>query len=128
MSTEINVAALLTGVWFVLVSGVHLFMGGPAMLKHRPTETPLHALWLIKLGAFHLVSVDLLVLGGGLIYLGLVHPVAPLVYQAIGVLCLLYALVWLLQIALWKQTQRDFLLLGQWMLFLVAGIGAFVAA
>ncbi|WP_189004813.1 hypothetical protein [Deinococcus roseus] len=120
-------AALITGIWFLLVLGVHLFMGGPAALKHRPEPADLHRLWLMKLGAFHLITVDLAVLGAGLVYLALVFPAAQSVYQGIAALCLLYALVWLSQVLRWGKTSRAVLEQGQWMLFLIAALGSFVA-
>lgn len=124
----LNKAALTTGGFFVLVFGVHTFMGGQEVLQFRPENVTAHQNWLMKVGAFPLVTIDLLVLAVGLIYASLKFPHRQRIYQAVAGLCFLYGISWFLQVALWQQSRQDFWMLPQWMLFFLAGLGAWVAS
>lgn len=117
---RLNGYALFTGLFFLLALGVHLLMGGLEVLEFHPDSVTGHRNWLMKVGAFHLVTVDLLVLSAGLIFASLKFPAAPVLYQMVSGLCLLYAVSWLVQLALWHQSGQDFWVLGQWVLFLIA--------
>ncbi|GEM47807.1 hypothetical protein [Deinococcus cellulosilyticus] len=125
---SLNGYALFTGLFFLLAFGIHVFMGGQEVLQFQPSSPAGHQNWLMKVGAFHLVTVDLLVLAAGLIFASLRFPKATVLYQVVSGLCLLYAVSWLLQLALWHQSTQDFLMLGQWVLFLIAAGGAWLAS
>lgn len=76
--------------------------------------------WVQSLCAFQLVTVDLLFLSAGLLMLGGTDWLPARREVALAAACFfaLWGVAWVLQIAALRRPRRDYLLLGQWGLWL----------
>ena len=113
----------------------HLFVGvketyaiAPEKIANRDTTKDFSIIernWVQALCAFQLVTIDLIVLPILLFVLAFTELIIP--KQTVA-LCLaafyaLWGIAWLVQLIVLKRTPKDFLMLGQWMLwFICAGL------
>lgn len=133
-----NLPFAIVGVLVLVALLAHVFMGLRETLSIHPerdgadgpTSARLERNWMQALCAFQLVSVDLLVLASFALLLAFtdVVPQRRLVANALGVFFAFWGLAWLIQLVVLRAPRRNYLLLGQWILWFVcaalAGWGA----
>ncbi|MEL6109047.1 MAG: hypothetical protein AAFU85_23830 [Planctomycetota bacterium] len=130
MSICALVAALLLGLALL----AHLFVGTAEYRTIAPAAEPnaTRQAWVQGLGAWHFVTVDLLVTTLLFAAVGLgdwMMPVEAILLRCLGVYFLVQGIVWLLVLSVsGHATPNRYLKLPQWLLFwIVAGL-AFAAS
>ena len=115
----ILLAALLTSLAFF----AHSFVGVREALSTRPltTDKNIQRHWRQSMGVFQLVTVDLLLLSGLLWVLALTDRLSFERELTLGLSgwFLLWGLAWLLQLLFLTRDKKDYLALGQWLLWLL---------
>ncbi len=121
MSYPITIAGAI--VFLALIA--HTFVGSREALSTRPSQAPALAAdeaatiernWVQSVCAFHLVTVDLLVLSVLLVLLGTTDVLPArreLALFAAGFF-VLWGTAWIVPLLMLQRRLKDFLLLGQW--------------
>jgi hypothetical protein len=129
MNYPIVVAGVLVGIAFL----AHTIVGTREALGMRPdrsadtgeADREVERHWVQSFCAFHLVTVDLLVLTALLLTLGATDlvPARRTVSLAMAGLFGLWGLAWLVTLLALRRPRREFGLLSQWVLwFVCAGL------
>ncbi len=125
MNLPILVAGVLTFVAFL----GHITLGYQESLRVDPrlhkqaalASQPVDLHWTQMMGAWQMVTIDLVVISALLFALAATSlvPSPRTVATGIAVLFALWGVAWLLQLLLLKRETMDYLKLGQWLLWLV---------
>lgn len=135
---SVNLPLLSAGILMSLGFIAHVTAGNKETLETSPPKPPggdhtaarVERNWVQAVCAFQLVSVDLLLLGIGMILLATTDWIAPKrpVAWALAAYLALWGIAWVAQLALLKRAARDYGLLPQWTLFFAcAGLAAWGA-
>ncbi|MFC4159008.1 hypothetical protein [Chitinimonas lacunae] len=128
-----NYSFLTAGVLVALAFLAHTFIGVREALSTRPLRQGqrdsdfmvLERRWVQSLCAFQLVTIDLLALAALLIALSFpsLLPARQSLAQMSLLLLLGWGVIWLIQMAALRRPFKDYLVLGQWILwFICAGL------
>ena len=115
-----NVFFIIAGLLLLVAFLVHLVAGDREYRQVHPAAPQLFRFWLLGRCTFHVASADLLLSAAVLLATGLgVLPYSLPLLGFIAVLYGSYCLAWLLTVKYSGAQGRDYLALGQWMLFLL---------
>ncbi|MGH1339421.1 MAG: hypothetical protein ACRBFS_25095 [Aureispira sp.] len=123
MNIPILIAACITSLAFV----AHTFVGTQEALKTAPkklkttVEDKIQQHWLQSMGAFQMVTIDLLLVSLILWALALTNwiPMEREVTLLLSAWFFLWGIAWLVQLLFLTKDKKDYLLLGQWLFWLV---------
>ena len=121
-----NITALILGIGSLVLAGVHLVAGGIAIARpmlaasfDKVARDTMYVCW-------HLVSVQLVLAGGLLVYAGFAPDAATdTLVRVVATLYLAYAGVFVC-VALASKRRRALIHLGQWTAFLPLGIAGWL--
>lgn len=129
-----NYPIIIAGILTVLALLAHSFVGYRESLSTRPLaerDAVMTRNWVQLVCAFQLVTVDLLLLSILVLALGTMpdFPARREIAWVASAFCAGWGIAWLLQLALLRQSGKQLLLLGQWLLwFCCAALLAWGAA
>lgn len=119
----INIPLLIAASITSLAFFAHTFVGTKEALKTKPTTAaaPIQQYWKQSMAAFQLVTVDLLLLSLLLWLIALTDwiPAESTLTLFLSVWFLLWGLAWLGQLLFLSKNKKDYLLLSQWLFWLV---------
>ena len=121
-----NIPILIANILTLLAFAIHTFVGDKELKVNEPTEEPdvnfqKREKWTMTRCGWHWISFDLLfaTIGLGLINFTKYFDNTKTLLQILTIYFLGYAIAWALTIAVSKQFPKNYLKLGQWILFLV---------
>ena len=125
-----NYQVTAAGGLVLLALLAHCFIGNKEALSARPAPSSparspgaerVELSWVQSMCAFQLVTVDLLLLAAGLLVLGVSDgfPGRSTLALFAAAYFALWGTAWLLQLIVLRRAGKDFLLLGQWILWYV---------
>ncbi|PRD56668.1 hypothetical protein C5749_05400 [Sphingobacterium gobiense] len=119
-----NTFLIIANVIVLISVIVHMFLGDkdiksimPDLSEHKRFEN-----WIMARGAFHVVSVDILMITAGLTLINftdLLDPHRTILLQIMSIYFLLYAVFFLIVVTVSGSLPKKFLKLCQWALFLI---------
>ena len=123
-----NIPLLIANAPIFLVLPIHIFLGDKDMKAIEPTNKDHGYLekWVMARGAFHVVSVDMLMTTVGLLlinFTALLDSSKTLLLKIMSIYFLLYAIAFFLCIVISRSFPKNYLKLIQWAFFiLVSGL------
>lgn len=119
MNLPILIAASITSLAFF----AHTFVGTREALQTKPSNTApnIQQYWKQSMAAFQMVTVDLLLLSMLLWIIALTNwvPAEQTITLFLSGWFLLWGIAWLLQLLFLSKNKKDYLLLSQWLFWLV---------
>ncbi|WP_080779263.1 hypothetical protein [Chryseobacterium phocaeense] len=112
-----NVVVLASVIFHIFWGDKDIKLIEPDNSEHKKFEN-----WIMARGAFHVVSVDMLMITAGLTLINftdLLDPHRTILLQIMSLYFLLYAVIFFIVIALSGTLPQKFLKLCQWALFLI---------
>lgn len=121
-----TIPLLIANVVTLLALLVHIFLGDKDIRFIEPDGKNPKKLenWIMARGAFHVVSVDMLMMTAGLTlinFTGFLDEQRNILLKIMSLYFLLYAVFFLVCIFISKPLPKKFLKLCQWALFLIIG-------
>lgn len=121
---RMNACLLIANVIALISVIVHIFFGDKDLKSIEPDGKNDKKLenWIMARGAFHVVSVDMVMITVGLTLINftdLLHPHRTVLLTIMSIYFLLYALFFFLILIISKPFAKKFLKLCQWALFLL---------
>lgn len=121
---KVNTCLLIANVIALISVIVHIFFGDKDLKSIEPDGKNDKKLenWIMARGAFHVVSVDMVMITVGLALINftdLLNPYRTILLTIMSIYFLLYALFFFLILVISKPFAKKFLKLCQWVLFLL---------
>lgn len=119
-----NYPILAAGCFTFLAFLAHTFVGTRQAMRIAPNRSEsetFHRYWVQSMGAWHMVTVDLLALSVLLVALGTTDYIQPKrpIALALSLFYTLWGAAWLIQLAVLRRRGKDYLLLSQWLFCLI---------
>jgi uncharacterized membrane protein len=112
-----NVVVLASVIFHIFWGDKDIKLIEPDNSEHKKFEN-----WMMARSAFHVVSVDMLMITAGLTLINftdLLDPYRTILLQIMSIYCLLYAVFFFIVVTMSGPLPQKFLKLCQWALFLI---------
>jgi len=128
-----NTFTIIANVLLLLTLLVHTFWGDKDIKVIEPDGTDLNKLekWVMARGAFHLISVDVLMAAIGLTLINfttIFADVQQLLLKILSIYFLMYSISFLIVISISRQFPKNYGILWQWLFFILMSVLLFQGA